>query len=244
MANPIGEAPKEAMNVAGWTAAAGGRLVLNAGAGLIHRVQPGYLPPEVVARQAILKRFERRLSVVSGIIDRDSSDDDLEVQAYMTADAMVDNGLVDEHGIVELRPVLPEDALRDPELSARRARAVELLQLAFEEDHNVMAVPSTHPIMPSRHTRSPIATADTWRAFAPELDGLAHQFRGDRDYSEGGLAMAALTGFGYERTMFGSGGVKLTGSPRVGNLLALQTVGERPEDNVLAWLGPRTAMAA
>jgi hypothetical protein len=208
------------------------------GEDILHRVQPGRIPPEIVAQQAILKRYEHRFGVVSDFID-DGSDDELEVRAYMAADEMVEQGLVDEHGIVELRPVLPEDALRDPVLNARRTRAIELLQLAFEEDHNVQAVPGTHPIMPSRHFRARIDAGDTWDAITPELDGLTHQFRGDGAY--GNPSMAALTGFGYERTMFGGGGITISGSPRAGNLLALQAVGERPDDNVLAWLGSQTA---
>lgn len=240
MANRMVEASVGAAKVAAWSATNSGKFIVNAGEEVVHRVQPGYLPPETVRQQAVLKKFEGRLGIACDFIDEEISDGELEDRAYMLADEVVDHKLADQLSAVELRFALPDDALSNPVLGERRQKALDLLQLAFEEDHNVMAIPNSHPIIPSQHMRSRIDTATTWRAFAPELDGLSHQFRNDRVYDP---AMVAITGYGYERTMFGSGDVKVLGSPKSGDLLALEHAGERPEDNALAWLGSRAALA-
>lgn len=238
----IGEVPVEATKAAVWAAASGGRMVRGVGENILHRVQPGYIPPEVVARQAVLKRFENRLAVVD-LINEDTPEDELEVQAYTTADRLVDEGVIAQHTAVELRPVLPADTLEDPELNRKRARTVELLQLAFEEDHNVLAIPQPHPIMPSEHRDSPIDPQVAWGTLAYELDGLWRQLS-DRDRRDDEPAMLGITGAAYERVMFGGHiairdersqdlvPLELVDEPD-GDLLVLEHVGERPEQNRL-----------
>jgi len=228
MTSTLIEAPVGATKIAARAATSGGRLAMNAGEGLIHRVQPGYIPPEIVAQQAVLKRFEHRLSIVD-LIDTGTSEGELTDRAYGTVDTLVEESLVDQRTAVELHPVLPEDALWNPALNERREKALQVLQLAFEED-NIMALPYSHPIMPSAHEDSPIDIEATWRAFAPELYGLSRQFRSDGEYEP---AMLAITSPAYEQALFW-GKAAITGESGNGTFLVLEKVGRLPKDNSLA----------
>jgi len=230
MPNALVEVPRTAL----WAAESGGRFARTIGEGFIGRL-PGRVPPGVVAQQAIFKEFEHRFAVV----DLDDPQKDPEIEAYMAVDALVEKSKVDQLTAVELRLALPEDLLKDGVLNKRRERAIELLQLALEED-NVMSIFNSEPIMPSKRETSPMDARAAWQAFAPELDGLAHQFDGDSEYDP---AMLAITEPAYERAMFGGHAV-IQGSPRGSNLLALDSVGRRPEENVLTWLRPPAAHAA
>jgi len=108
-----------------------GHLAREIGGNVIQRMWPGiYIPPKVVAQQAVLREFEGRLAVAGNLIDPDDGledEDELEARASSTAQTLVEVGVVDPETAVELRPVLPEDALRDPVLNDRRQKVVQLL---------------------------------------------------------------------------------------------------------------------
>lgn len=172
------------------------------------------------------------------LIDPDVSTDDMEIRAYLAADALAEQGMVDEGTFVQARPILPEEALGDPVLNKKRQRAMEIFQLALEEEYNVMAADS-YPITPSASERSRLGRNAAWQAIAPELDGLALQFLEDDNYEP---AFVGITGRAYERTMFGGHAAVILGRPTGSHLLALDSVGARPQDNVLAWLHPNTTV--
>lgn len=219
-----------------WVATDLGRQAGNAGIDFLQRATPGRLPPELVAQQAILKQFERRFGMIN-LIDEGISDDDMEIRAYLAADALAEQGMVDEDTFVQARPILPRESVGDPVMDKKRERAMHIFQLALEEEYNVMAEDS-YPIVPSERERSRIGRNVAWQALAPELDGLAHQFLEDGNYEP---VFVGITGRAYERTMFGGHAAVIMGRPRGSNLLALDSVGDRPQDNVLAWLRPNAA---
>jgi hypothetical protein len=220
-----------------WAATDLGRQAGNAGIDFIQRATPGVLSPELVAQQAILKRFERRFAMVD-LLDEHVSDDDMEIQALLAADALAEQGMVDEDTFVQARPILPGESVGDPVMDKKRKRAMHIFQLALEEEYNIMAADS-YPIIPSERARSRLGRNAAWQAIAPELDGLALQFLEDGNYEP---AFVGITGRAYERTMFGGHAAVILGSPRGSNLLALDSVGDRPQDNVLAWLRPNTTV--
>jgi len=229
----IAEISAGATKGAFWAATDLGRQAGNAGRDFIQRATPGRLSPELVAQQAILRQFERRFGMVD-LIDEEVSTDDMEIRAYLAADALAEQGMVDEDTFVQARLILPEEALKDPVMNRKRKIAMEVFQLALEEEYNIMAADS-YPITPSESERSRMGRNDAWQALAPELDGLALQFLEDGNYEP---AFVGITGRAYERTMFGGHSAVILGRPAGSHLLALDRVGERPQDNVLAWLRP------
>ncbi|MFI5271396.1 MAG: hypothetical protein ACHQT9_05150, partial [Candidatus Saccharimonadales bacterium] len=173
-----GEVTKMATATAMRTAALGGRLAVRLGEGVVQqaqKAQPDYVPPEILEQQAVLRNFENRFGVVGHLLERDGTERQLRDRVASTAYAMVEGGLVDEHTAVEIRPVLPVDALRDPVLNARREAAVDLLKFTLAHDHDVTAIPNSHPIMPSEHEDSPTDKTRTWSVITAELDGFSHQ---------------------------------------------------------------------
>jgi len=227
-----------ATKAAGLLAQESGRLTLHAASGLMRRVQPNYVPPEIAARQAALKKFEGRFGVVD-LIDGELSDEELEVRTHLMADALIEEGLADEETFVELRDILPEDVQTDPIVNERRKKVADWLQTALEEEHTVMAmVTNPHPITPSATARpeSPLDVRETWAAIAPEVDLLWHQMYGYRREGRGfEPAMIAISQPRYERALFG-GQVTLDGSQQDG-FLALDRVGRVPEENRLELKG-------
>jgi hypothetical protein len=212
-----------------------GHLARRAGEEVVRRIHPGYVPPEILAQQAVLRRFEGRLGVVGNLIEPDDSfedgdeDNELEARTLSTAQALVDVGVVDEDSAVELRPVLPEDAILDPVANDRRRKVVRLLGHALAEEHGVTPVPFPDPIMPSERRDSPINLTATWGAISEVLSLLSNQLE---DSQRRRPAMVAITGTPYSQAIREAQAGKSQRIDHYG-LLVLQRVGTLPEDNLL-----------
>lgn len=238
MAINIAEAPVEVTKATVRTVAFGGRLALRLGWGIIQKI--GLKPEEsastnILKQQALLRQFNGKVGVAN-IIERGASLRQLEQRVSSTAHAMLDEGLVDKHTTIELRPVLPEDTLRDPELNAQREMAVKLLQEVLESNFDVAAViPSSHPIMPAEHEDSTVSSSVAWGAITTELDGLIHQINppGEANEVESRLAMLAISGAPYTEQYFGKQVIASEDEADQTELLVLRRVGRLPQDNLL-----------
>lgn len=214
-----------------------GHLARRMGGNVVQRLHPGYISPEVLAQQAILKRFEGRLGVVGNLIDPDDSledDDELEARASSTAQTLVEAGVADPDTTVELRPILPQDAITNPVLNDRRHKVVGFLRRVLAQDHDITSIPMPDPIMPSARQDSPVNVAATWGAISTELGLLTNQLN---DRPQRRPAMLALTGTPYSRATLESQTGERQHLERYG-LLVLRRVGTLPEDNLLVEAEP------
>lgn len=234
MANNILKAPAVATKETIRIASRGGRFVRRYSENLIEQAQPDYIPPEILAQQAILTQFKNRFGVTGKLMDHETASDDLEALTSWTAYSMVDEGLADENTLVELRPLLPEDSLRDPILNIRRETTLDLLCRHLSGDYGVKAVLNSHPIMPTNNSDSPVSTADTWGAITHELDGMVHQYK---EGSQQKLAMLAISESAYADKIFQSQTLEEDQSIAQTGLLILRRIGRHPKDNLL--FGPR-----
>jgi hypothetical protein len=229
MASNVLETPAGVTKTAIRTAARGGRLVFRRGE---PTPPPDSASTEVRKQQAVLRLFEDRFWIASHLLRLDSSERRLKKQVASTADAMVGGGLVDEHTAVELRPVLPTDALRNPAMNARRETVLGLLNERFAHEYDVTAIPNTHPITPTEHEDSSPSVSATWGAISAELDGFTHQLGlGESGVPQNRLAMLAITGPQYVGRFFG--GQILGHRDTQRELLVLTHVGVVPQENRL-----------
>ena len=229
------EATGELTQVSMEAAAYSGRLAVRLGGCMARRIRPGYVPPDVLARQATLRRFEGRLGIAGNLmdLDPDSLDSELEANVSSTASDMVDGGLVDEDTTVELRTLLPADVLRSPTLSIRREKVVRMLGHTLVREHGVEAILNTHPIILSEHEGSQVDIDATWSAVTSELDGFLHQMNRMRRGPGQHLAMMAITGYPYTQAIFENRVHVSRGQLEEDGLLVLDHVGKVPEDNRL-----------
>jgi hypothetical protein len=231
MANNIIGTPVEITTATLKTAVHGGLSVIRYGGNLAQRALPGYIPPEILETQAILKQFEHSFGVAGDLLDKESPEDELTDRVSQTAKAMLDRGLVNEDTAVELRPVLPEDSLWDPVLNNRRKMVVGMLRDTLFNTYGVEAIYNTHPILPSEDSDEPVDEADIWGAIAFELDGLLHQIGYDHPQSR--LAMLAITGPDFMERFFGEQIVSGSHGPVTDKFLVLEHVGAVPQENLL-----------
>jgi hypothetical protein len=212
----------------------GGHFARDLGEKAIQRMWPGvYIPPKVRIQQGILRRFEGKLAMAGDLIDPNGGleDDELEARASSTARALVDIGLVSDSTVaLELRPVLPKDAVDDPVLNDRRKKAVRLLEHTFAHDYDITSIPFPSPITPSEHRDSPIDIAAAWGAISADLSDLSRQLRVGRANPR--VAMLAITGTPYSNAFFEAQPGRSEYLDHYG-LVVLQRVGTLPEDNML-----------
>lgn len=211
-----------------------GNFARDLGGKAIQRIWPGiYIPPKVRIQQGILRKFEGKLAMAGDLIDPDGGleDDELEARASSTARALVEVGVVSESTVaLELRPVLPKDAISDPVLNNRRERAVQLLEHTFAQDYDISSVSFPYPITPSEHKDSPIDIAATWGAISADLSDLSRQLRVGRARPR--VAMLAITGTPYSNAFLETQPGRSQFIDHYG-LVVLQRVGTLPEDNML-----------
>ncbi|HXE10276.1 MAG TPA: hypothetical protein VN554_02510 [Verrucomicrobiae bacterium] len=221
-----GEATKAAAHGAG-------RLAREVSGGVVQRMWPGvYISPAVRRQQDYLRRFEGRLAVSGDLMDTDGGpkdDGELEARAASTVQTLVDVGVVDPDTAIELRPVLPEDAVEDPAVNSRRDRVLELLGNTLAADYDVTSVPFSEPITPSAHRDSPIDVTATWGAITSELRNLSNQLH---DGIHRSPAMLALTGTPYSQAIHEAWAGESRHVDHYG-VVVLQRVGTLPEDNLL-----------
>ena len=214
----------------------GGRLALMLGEEVAHQVQqaqPDYISPEVLEQQATLRHFEDKFGLIGNLLVREGSGRVLKDRVARSAHALLEEGLVDEHTAIELRPVLPADALRDPVMNSRREEVLDMMRFRLSSEYDVTAIPNTFPIMPTEHEDSPVDRSATWGAIAEELGGFTRQLLHEDDVSpQSHLAMLAITGPSYVDRYFGSqiAGHNSTSSH---GLMVLKHVGLTSRDN---WL--------
>ncbi len=225
MANNILQPTAEVTKTAIRAAARCGRFVFPFGE---HSSQSSKIPTEIEEQQAVLRRFEDRFIIASSLLKLDDSEHRLKERVASTAEVMVSEGLVDEHTAIELRPVLPTDAMRDPAMNARRESVLGLLNQRFACEYDVTAIPNTHPIMPTEYDDLSPCEAATWAAVSAELDGFTHQLGETR---QNRLAMLAITGPQYVERFFGRQILGHGNSQK--ELLVLKHVGASPQENLL-----------
>lgn len=217
----------------------GTNVVRGLGESAVRRIWPGlYIPPKIMAQQAVLREFEGRLAMAGDLMDPNDSlrdEDELEARASSTAQALVEVGVADPETTVELRPVLPGDALRDSALNTRREKVVRFLRHALAHDHDITAIPNTHPIIPSEHKASTVDPAAAWGAISAELDLFSHQLGMDRTVQRR-PAMLAITGTPYSQAILETQAGRSQHLEHYG-LVVLQRVGTLPEDNILVPAG-------
>lgn len=225
------EVPVEATKLGLWVAAEGSRSMLRGlGETLLRHTQPDYIPPEIRQRQSILKQFEDRFAVVSNLMDGDTDGEDLDARISWAAHSLVDEGVVDDHTVLEVRSLLPEDSFYYPEIKKRQETVVKKLATVLEEQYGVQAIFFSHPITPTDHPESPVNATEAWGIIADELDGFSHQVETNPQRK---LAMLAVTDSDYEHRIFDSQIVAEHAPPTSDELVVLRHVGANPADNLL-----------
>lgn len=213
------------------TAAKSGIAVARYGFGVVNRLRPGYVAPKVVDRQALLRNFRGRIAVAPSIMDpvdfasESELEDELRPRVSATAAEFVERGHIDEGTAVEVRTVLPPSSLLDKDTNQQRKIAVGMMGETLESDYGMNVATQTHPMMPPE---SGDATA-TWGIIAEEMDGARHQLGDD-------AAMIAMTSHEDMGRFFGNqvaAPQKQLAAESSGKIALLETVGKKPEDNVL-----------
>jgi hypothetical protein len=235
MANKILGAPVEVTRMTFNAATDSSRFALGIGRNLVQRAAPGYIPPDILAQQQMLRLFKHRAFVAGNLIDPEISKRKLKSNVSSVVEATVDKGLAGKDTTIEVRPVLPWDAYFDPDVSERSREVTELLEQGLKDNGVERVIANAHPIMPSMplERREVVSTIPTWpAALAAELDGLslqAHQEPIDR------LAMLAFSGVPHSIRMFGGQSVKDDRLDHLvhNRLLALGHVGTWPEETLL-----------
>ena len=192
-----------------------------------------HIDPEVLAQQAILRQFTNRFGIAGNLLDPKVPLNQIEARASWAAYTMVDEGIVEEGSLVELRPLLPEDALRNHQLNQRREVVIGKLRQILALEYDISAIPNNHPIMPTEREDSPADITKTWRIITSELDGFSHQM----DNNVRQLAMLAVSESDYVKKVFSGQPILESDSIDQGEILVLRHVGWQPNENVL--LGSR-----
>lgn len=208
-----------------------GHFALRYGGELIQRVRPGYISPEVQEQQATLKDFEHHFGVAGDLLEL-VDDDELERRVSLTAEAVLETGLIDDTtSLIELRPVVPYDSLKDRTFNARTEKIVGMLRDTLSQNFGVDAIYFSHPIIPAEHEYSPNNPLHTWGEVAKELDGYKHQMVSHTSHEH--LAMLAITEPTHLDHFFGPQVASGPEGPLPNRFLVLEKVGRLPEDNVL-----------
>lgn len=199
---------------------------------LSRRVHIDYISPEIENTQNILSRYKDRFSIV-GLLDESPSERSQDTAISWTAFSLVDEGIVDKDTLVEIRPTLPDEAFFDPSMNRRREAVAKSLGHYLSEGHGIEALPSPHPILPTKSFEDTVEPSEIWRCIASELDGMTHQL----DQSRKKLAMVAITTTPYAQSLFSGQNASEIDRLSANEFVTLRHIGEHPRENLL--LGPR-----
>jgi hypothetical protein len=191
---------------------------------------PGGVSRQRVARNAILRRFQSRLSLVP--MPMDGAFNDLD-RKHMTdaAHRIARSDAVNDQALVEVRPFVPAEALRGG-LGKNALTAVEVVKETLRGD-GMSAIPNSHPIMPVEvHDGEPVDEEEIWDTIGNELDSFEHQARAER-----GIRNAAMVGVidpRFAQHIFAPQLVAEGGFMEESQPMVLARVGEEPSEHVFA----------
>jgi hypothetical protein len=201
------------------------------------RIAAEQLGRQAETRQDVLQRFVGHFAVVGNLFEPVRSDEELRARLAATAYSLVDEGgfegpVVDleQDPIIELRPLLPTEALKDDELSERREKVISDLSDVLYSEYGVSTSLNTHPITPTERASDPVSPERTWSAIGAELDGLEHQMAVTPQHQ---LAMLAITQPSYAEHVFKGQTFFNVDRLKYGTLMILGAVGDEPRDNLL-----------
>lgn len=199
----------------------------------MHRIQPSYAPPLVAGEQEILSDFVDAFGLVGNFVKGEEPDEEARALAAQTAKQTVNEGVVTDGTVVEIRPFLMGEHLIHPKerkIHASLRASVILLRQEFKRNYDdVIVISNSHPILVPPGIEPPERASYAWRATAHELDELTFQLFSDRR-REHRLAVLAITPPAVAEEVFGD---QLHGELRVGGLAVLDSIGPRPEANIL-----------
>lgn len=183
------------------------------------------------ARQGLLEKFQDHFSLVAAPLSEPISDFDKK-QVAATANELVAGRVVDEDTLIEVRPLIPEEALC-PQLARSALAAVGVVDETLREKHGLRVVRSNHPIMPVKTAGSPGDPRRVWQAIGDELDLLDLHARSERGVSDE-AALVAVTEPVFARQIFNHQLLFDGGPLEDSHPMVLARVGSDPMDNVLA----------
>jgi hypothetical protein len=189
---------------------------------------PNGIASEDVALQGVLKEFENRFAIADILEETDSNDEGM--QAEETARSMSEAGLADEETTLELRLILPEKPLRNPDFIVNMVDKMNAVNEILAKEHGVDAVSNTHPIMPTYEPGEKIDRRSVWQSIGDELDGFSHQMKVDSTSRK--IAVLAITESSYARHLLGEQ-ILMDEDASGGSLMVLRHVGKTPNENLL-----------
>lgn len=184
---------------------------------------------EAADSQTIIKGFNGRFGVATGLLEAEDADV-LEDRAALTAHLMVHERMVDPQTELEIRPLAPEDALRDEDFTAEYLVASSALRDVLGKEHGVHAMANSMPIMPTKHEDSAVDAETFWTAMSGELEGLDLQMRTERERQP---AMVAIAQKPYAHRILSRQVHYEDGDLDDSPMLIMQRTGEIPRENLL-----------
>lgn len=194
------------------------------------------ISPETAASQGILKRFKNRFALAADFLEEEDSTK-IHAKAHAAASSMVAENMADEDTVVELRLLLPEESLLDPVITRSSVDRLCTLKEVMAEEHNICAVPNSHPIMPTPQLTSSAEPETVWGAISDELGDFRRQMRMETAGQD--LAVLAITKSSYAEQIFSEQVFFEGRALKNDQLMVLRHVGEDPCENIL--LPPRPA---
>lgn len=194
------------------------------------------ISPETVASQGILKRFKDRFGLTADFLE-EYDPAKIQLKAQETATSMVAEKMADEDTVVELRLLLPEESLRDPVITQGSVDRLCVLKEVMAEEHNICAVPNSHPIMPTLQLNSSAEPEMVWSTISDELGDFRRQMSMETVRQD--LAVLAITDSSYAEQIFSEQVFFEGRALQNDQLMVLRHVGDDPCENIL--LPPRPA---
>jgi hypothetical protein len=185
----------------------------------------------VAERQRLVGKFKNHFGLVAAPLSEPFSDA-AKKRIASTANELVASQVVDKNTLIEVRPLIPEDALR-PQLAETALAAVGVVDETFRRKHGLRVFRSTHPIMPVKKAGSPGDPRQVWKTIGDELDLLDLHARSESNAPDE-AALIAVTEPEFARQIFNHQ-LLYGGSPlETSHPMVLARVGEDPSENVLA----------
>lgn len=182
MAGNLLGVPIGATRIAAKGVAEGGRFVRDRGEDVANRLDPSFISQEVRAAQTTLQQGDVRRFGVIGLSKAEletGDEEEIVDQAYIAAQAMVEEGLIDENTAVELRPLYSYEDLRDPKLVRGIATAKKILEPAIVSESDSVVIRNSEPIWTPNDENPATASETTWQNVSAASRALSLQFRED-----------------------------------------------------------------
>lgn len=230
MASRIIEAPVEATRIAAHKITKGSQAIFETGSSLAGHLRSDH-DEEVVEELAkdldISQRILGEHLGKVGLLGYNEDEENREDKAIAALQLAAYERVVDDDMIVEVRPFLRDEDLKDKKLVSGIDASTILLSKTLKKKFGISSVFSTRPIFVPDHDKETVVTTGSWMNFAFELDGFQRQIKHeDKDVAMLAIAPPELILNAFRGRTFDADHLN-------DGLLIMRHVDDDPLDNVL-----------